>query len=80
MATRGPRAAAGEGPRYGAQFWLYGGQAGLPADAYSPNGGQGQYAMIIPSRNIVVVRRGIDEASGFQIAKFAADVLGALTP
>jgi hypothetical protein len=52
----------------------------LPADAYSPNGGQGQYAMIIPSRDIVVVRRGIDEASGFQIAKFAADVLGALTP
>jgi hypothetical protein len=72
---------AGNGPRYGAQFWLYGGQAGLPADAYSPNGGQGQYAMIIPSRNVVVVRRGIDEpASGFQIAKFAADVLGALGP
>ena len=36
--------------------------------------------MIIPSRNVVVVRRGIDEASGFKIAKFAADVLGALGP
>ncbi len=78
VATPSPVQPAGDGPRYGAQFWLYGGQAGLPADAYSPNGGQGQYAMIVPSRNVVVVRRGIDEASGFQIAKFAADVLGAL--
>jgi CubicO group peptidase (beta-lactamase class C family) len=80
VATPSPVQPTGNGPRYGAQFWLYGGQAGLPADAYSPNGGQGQYAMIIPSRNVVVVRRGIDEASGFQIAKFAADVLGALAP
>ncbi len=80
VATPGPVQPSGDGPRYGAQFWLYGGQAGLPPDAYSPNGGQGQYAMIIPSRNIVVVRRGIDEASGFQIAKFAADVLGVLAP
>lgn len=80
VATPGPVQPTGNGPRYGAQFWLYGGQAGLPADVYSPNGGQGQYAMIIPSRNVVVVRRGIDEASGFQIAKFAADVLGALAP
>lgn len=80
VATPGPVQPSGDGPRYGAQFWLYGGQSGLPADAYSPNGGQGQFAMIIPSRNVVVVRRGIDEASGFQIAKFAADVLGALAP
>ena len=78
VATPGPVQPSGDGPRYGAQFWLYGGQAGLPPDAYSPNGGQGQYAMIIPSRNVVVVRRGIDEASGFQIARFASDVLEAL--
>ncbi len=80
VATPSPVQPAGDGPRYGAQFWLYGGQAGLPADAYSPNGGQGQYAMIVPSRGVVVVRRGIDEASGFKIAKFAADVLGVLAP
>jgi hypothetical protein len=35
--------------------------------------------MIIPSRNVVVVRRGIENASGLQIAKLTADVLGALT-
>jgi CubicO group peptidase (beta-lactamase class C family) len=79
VATPGPVQPTGTGARYGGQFWLYGGQAGLPADAYSPNGGQGQYAMIVPSRNMVVVRRGIDEASGFQIAKFAADVLAAVS-
>ncbi|MEO8314396.1 MAG: serine hydrolase [Pseudomonadota bacterium] len=79
--TPGPVQPDGAGPRYGGQFWLYGGQAGLPADAYSPNGGQGQYAMIVPSRNIVVVRRGIDDpASGFSIAQFSADVLAALSP
>ena len=36
VATPGPVQPAGDGPRYGAQFWLYGGQDGLPADAYSP--------------------------------------------
>jgi CubicO group peptidase (beta-lactamase class C family) len=80
VATPSPVQPAGDGPRYGAQFWLYGGQAGLPADAYSPNGGQGQYAMIVPSRDVVIVRRGIDEASGFKIAQFSADVLQALAP
>ncbi|MEO6341067.1 MAG: serine hydrolase [Caulobacteraceae bacterium] len=78
VSTPGPVQPAGNGPRYGGQFWLYGGLSGLPADAYSPNGGQGQYAMIVPSRSIVVVRRGIDEASSFEIAKFSADVLAAL--
>jgi len=78
VATPSPTQPEGDGARYGAQFWLYGGRAGLPADAYSPNGGQGQYAMIIPSRNMVVVRRGIDERVNFQIEKFAGDVVAAL--
>jgi CubicO group peptidase (beta-lactamase class C family) len=78
VSTAGPAQPAGTGPRYGGQFWLYGGQSGLPADAYSPNGGQGQYAMIVPSRKVVVVRRGYDAGGGFQIAKFSADVLAAL--
>ena len=78
VATPGPVQPEGNGPRYGAQFWLYGGQSGLPADAYSPNGGLGQYAMIVPSENLVVVRRGLDTNGGFQIARFAADVIAAL--
>lgn len=68
----------GDGPRYGGQFWIYGGIDGLAADAYSPGGGQGQYAMIVPSHNAVIVRRGFDAGSGFKIAKFSADVLAAM--
>lgn len=63
---------------YGAQFWLYGGSNGLPADAYSPAGGQGQYAVIIPSKDTVVVRRGYDRGRGFNITQFSADVLAVL--
>jgi CubicO group peptidase (beta-lactamase class C family) len=78
VSTLGPVQPAGNGARYGAQFWIYGGLEGLATDAYSPSGGQGQYAMIIPSHNTIVVRRGFDAGSGFKIAKFSADVLAAL--
>lgn len=73
-----PRSASGGGARYGGQFWVYGGNDGLPADAYSPGGALGQYAMIIPSKNVVVVRRGLDIGTGFRIAKFSADILAAI--
>jgi CubicO group peptidase (beta-lactamase class C family) len=72
-----PKALAG-GAGYGAQFWLYGDLDGLPHDAYSPNGALGQYAMIVPSRNVIIVRRGLDATPGFDIARFSADVLSAL--
>ena len=66
-------------PAYGAQFWVYGGRNGLPADAYSPNGAAGQYAMIVPSKNVIVVRRGLDRGgAGFNITQFSADVIAAL--
>lgn len=79
VATPGPVQPSGNGPRYGAQFWIHGGIDGLPEDAYTPSGGQGQYAMIVPSHNTVIVRRGFDApGGGFRIAKFSADVLGAL--
>jgi CubicO group peptidase (beta-lactamase class C family) len=78
VSTPGPVQPEGNGPRYGAQFWIYGGIDGLSADAYSPSGGQGQYAMIIPSHGTVVVRRGFDAGRGFQIAKFSADILAAI--
>ena len=78
VSTPGPVQPEGAGPRYGGQFWLYGGIDGLPADAYSPSGGQGQYAMIIPSRGTVIVRRGFDAGAGFGISKFCADVLAAI--
>jgi len=61
-------------PGYGAQFWIYDNLEGLPAKAYSPGGALGQYAMIIPSENLVIVRRGLDVGGGFNIAKFSGDI------
>jgi CubicO group peptidase (beta-lactamase class C family) len=77
VTTPGPVQPAGNGARYGGQFWIYTGIDGLP-EAFSPNGGQGQFAMTIPSAKLVVVRRGYDAGQGFRITKFSADVLKAL--
>ena len=66
------------GPGYGAQFWVHNGREGLPDVAYAADGAGGQYAMIVPSANLVVVRRGLDVQSNFNVAKFSADVLKAL--
>jgi CubicO group peptidase (beta-lactamase class C family) len=77
VTTQGPAQPA-RAPFYGAQFWLHGGMAGLPGDAFTPSGGQGHYAMVIPSRKVVVVRRGFDSGAGFDIDRFSADVLRAI--
>jgi CubicO group peptidase (beta-lactamase class C family) len=78
VSTLSPVQPEGNGARYGAQFWIYGGIDGLPRDAYSPSGGQGQYAMIIPSHKAVIVRRGFDAGPGYKIERFCADVLAAI--
>jgi CubicO group peptidase (beta-lactamase class C family) len=78
LAPAQPASRARGGAGYGAQFWIYGGMEGLPDVAYSPGGALGQYAMIIPSKDVVIVRRGLDVGGGFQLAKFSADVLKAL--
>lgn len=64
---------------YGAGFWLLNKEEGVPADTFSANGNRGQYVVIVPSRRVVIVRRGEDPAgSGFDIAAFTRDVLAAL--
>ncbi|WP_207764654.1 serine hydrolase domain-containing protein [Hyphococcus luteus] len=65
-------------PGYGAQFWLFGERHGLPEGSYAAMGNRGQYLMITPAENILIVRRGFDDGGGFDIAKFSADVLAAL--
>lgn len=77
VATPAPAQPA-EGPGYGAQFWLYGPDQGLPAGSFTPSGGQGQYAMIVPAHDLVVVRRGTDTGPGFDIARFTAAAIAAL--
>lgn len=78
LAPSQPASRARGGAGYGAQFWVYGGMEGLPDVAYSPGGALGQYAMIIPEKNVVIVRRGLDRGEGFKLAKFSADVLKAM--
>jgi CubicO group peptidase (beta-lactamase class C family) len=73
----GPQPASG--PGYGATMWLFGPKQGLPQGSYAAQGNRGQYVMVIPSKKLVVVRRGEDPGSArFDIAKFAADVAATL--
>ena len=64
---------------YGATFWLMNRSEGVPPDTISANGNRGQYVIIVPSRDIVIVRRGEDPAGArFDPVAFTRDVLAAL--
>ncbi len=68
---------AGRG--YGAQFWRYENYPGVPNDTYAALGNRGQFVIIVPSRNTVIVRRGYDyRGNYFDGPSFAAEVLAAL--
>jgi CubicO group peptidase (beta-lactamase class C family) len=55
-------ASAVRGNDYGGQFWLVPDERKneVPADAYSTAGNRGQYTIIVPSHDLVIVRRGLD--------------------
>jgi CubicO group peptidase (beta-lactamase class C family) len=66
---------------YGAQFWLLGGIPFVPDDAYSALGSRGQCVTIVPSRDLVVVRTGLDAEYDdvfWRQDRFLRDVIGAL--
>ena len=65
---------------YGAGWWIMSGFEGIPDDAFAARGNRGQYVVVIPSADVVIVRRGEDPAggSGFDIVAFTRDVLAAL--
>ena len=66
---------------YGATFWLMNKSPGVPADTFAAFGNRGQYVVIVPSRNVVIVRRGEDPAGArFDVARFTAEILAALRP
>lgn len=46
---------------YGAGFWLLNKTDGVPADAFGAFGNRGQYLIVIPSRQLVIVRQGYDD-------------------
>jgi CubicO group peptidase (beta-lactamase class C family) len=53
------------GAFYGGQWWLVpDDRTDVPADAYSTAGNRGQHAVVVPSYNLVIVRRGLDWQPG----------------
>lgn len=71
----------GRGFGYGATFWLMNQSEGVPEDTIAGFGNRGQYLVIIPSLDMVIVRRGYDTTDGrFDIAAFTRDVVAVLTP
>ncbi|MBY6217966.1 serine hydrolase domain-containing protein [Qipengyuania aquimaris] len=65
---------------YGAGFWLFNKSEGIPSGTFAAMGNRGQFIIIVPSLNVVIVRRGEDPAgSRFDIASFTRDVLESIT-
>ncbi|MCZ6915579.1 MAG: serine hydrolase [Gemmatimonadetes bacterium] len=54
-------ASESRGNFYGGQWWLVpDGRTDVPRDAYSTAGNRGQFAIVVPSHDLVIVRRGLD--------------------
>jgi len=77
------------GNNYGAHFWLNADPEdtnqqrtwpGLPPDAYSMNGFQGQRVIIIPSKKLVVVRLGFSSGPNRGIEQLVTGVIDELAP
>jgi CubicO group peptidase (beta-lactamase class C family) len=69
----------GRGLGYGAGWWLFNESEGIPRDTFAAMGNRGQYIVVVPSMDVVIVRRGEDPTgSRFDIVAFTKDVLAAL--
>ncbi|MGI9286883.1 MAG: serine hydrolase domain-containing protein [Pseudomonadales bacterium] len=70
-------ATAKTGKAYGGQWWLVpDDRKDVPKDAYSTAGNRGQYVVVVPSRDLVIVRRGLDYgAQGFDRWDLTREVL-----
>jgi len=63
---------------YGATFWLMNRSEGIPKDAFAGFGNRGQYLVIIPSLDLVIVRRGYDSSENrFDVEAFTRDIVRA---
>jgi CubicO group peptidase (beta-lactamase class C family) len=68
------------GSFYGGQWWLVpDNRDDVPANAYSTAGNRGQYVVVVPSHDLVIVRRGLDYGrQGFDRWDLTREVLKAL--
>ncbi len=67
------------GNAYGGQWWLVPDDRNdAPSDAYSTAGNRGQYVIVVPSHDLVIVRRGLDYGrQGFNRWDLTREVLKA---
>lgn len=67
------------GNMYGGQWWLVpDNRTDVPKDAYSTAGNRGQYVIVVPSKDLVIVRRGLDYGKqGFNRWDLTREVLKA---
>lgn len=72
-------ATAQSGNFYGGQWWLVpDGRNDIPKDAYATAGNRGQYVIVVPSYDLVIVRRGLDYGEqGFNKWDLTREVLKA---
>ena len=70
------------GEIYGGQWWLVPNtRTDVPRDAYATWGNRGQFTIVVPSHNVVIVRRGLDYgAQGFDPWDLTREVLRAFKP
>ena len=68
------------GASYGAQFWIMDNVPGVPDGTFYAAGNRGQFVVIVPALNAVIVRQGHDRIGGarFDINAFTLNVTQAL--
>jgi len=74
-------ATAKTGNFYGGQWWLVpDDRTDVPKDAYATAGNRGQYVIVVPSHDVVIVRRGLDYGrQGFNRWDLTREVLKAIS-
>ncbi len=74
-------ASASRGNDYGGQFWLVpDDRTDVPKSAYATAGNRGQYVIVVPTHDLVIVRRGLDYGNqGFNRWDLTREVLKAIT-
>lgn len=70
------------GREYGGHWWLVpDDRRDVPRDAYTTAGNRGQYVIVVPSHQLVIVRRGLDWGrQGFDFWDLTREVLKAFGP